>query len=84
VSEAKIRGGSSAFPLSPADVYHGAVDGMTIREYLIAKFAAAMVAGSVGELRVGGPTAYANGPCNAVIADRACVLADVVIERSIE
>jgi hypothetical protein len=54
--------------------------GMTLRDWFAGQAMAAMLTGVVGKIGAGSDVhAYATGPCNAVIVDRAYVIADAML-----
>lgn len=62
--------------------------GMSLRDWFAGQALAGMCVGLVGELRENGTStisAYAHGPCNKVLAERAYAIADSMLkERSRE
>lgn len=79
--------GGPAFPLSPCarcgvdhEPHTAETFGMSLRDYIAIKAAASLLVGASGMLDFG-PSAYAKGHCNAVIADRAYVFADMMLRR---
>lgn len=55
---------------------------ITLRDYFAGHALAGLTVGLVGELRAGGRSevsAYAHGPCNAVLAERAFAAADAML-----
>lgn len=78
--------GGPAFPrMSHTDCYnyrHPANDGMSLRDWFAGQALAGMCVGLVGELKFAGRfeiSAYAHGPCNTVIAERAYSAADAML-----
>lgn len=72
-----IDTGGPAFPHDQKQRDYG-TEGMTLRDYFAAKIAASLAIGCAGELGREF-TAYAKGPCNSAIAERAFALADAMI-----
>lgn len=52
----------------------------SLRDWFAGQAMAGMLNGSFGNL-AGGPSAYAKGACNSVVADRAYVLADAMLRE---
>ena len=83
-----IDDGEPAFPTERRLTVNGGIDeygepGMLLRDYFAAAAMQGLVVGCSGML--GNEfTPYAKGSCNAAIADRAYVLADVMLTRRVK
>lgn len=80
----KFNDGGQAFPVVGEGCgnphYH--ISGMTLRDWFAGQAVSGLSVGLVGELTIGGRSevsAYAHGPCDKVLADRAYAVADALL-----